>query len=197
MSATVRILGMSLVLALVACGGGGTNGTVTPVPPVVGTAVITAANAPVITGDVLDAAFESGELGELVGTGGGGAPPTLGFMLNASVSPEVRLFPFPVILYDIPLFPFPVILYNISLGPVTTLCALGGSVTLSGEIGDPLTLSSGDRINFDFDMCDEGNGSVVDGGFEFLVDSFQGDIADGFDPAVSLSLMNLSVTEGG
>lgn len=84
------------------------------------------------------------------------------------------------------------------IGPETFPCYVSGSVTISGDIADPTTLSAGDRITADFDVCDDGDGAVIDGVFDASVVSFTGDL-DLINARLTMSVdaVNLSITSEG
>jgi hypothetical protein len=109
---------------------------------------------------VLVAAFESGEFGAQAG----GASPfgttkaAPGAFLKQGQHGFIRV--------------------QVPVGPETVACDVGGSVTMTGDIANPMTLSAGDRITLDYDACDDGV-SVTDGVFSFTVTSFSGDLASG------------------
>ena len=167
------------LVLLAACGGGGGDGVASQPPPAAG-AVISSANAPVIAGETADAALATSEVGDLLGLGSGftitakGVP---GDFLKNTIVRGVMSAP---------------------IGPETVPCSVGGSITVSGQLADPATLTPGDRVTTDFDNCDEGVGVVVDGSFEFTVDAFSGDFASGsFALTVTLTVTDFAVTDDG
>lgn len=84
---------------------------------------------------------------------------------------------------------------SVPVGPETVPCDVSGSITISGELENPLTLSRGDTISIDADNCDDGLGEVTDGLIETTVDAFAGDIASGaYDMTMSIVLTNFQVT---
>ena len=86
-------------------------------------------------------------------------------------------------------------------------CIVSGTVTISGEIADPLltTLTQGDTLNAAFKNCNDGDGLVLNGTMALVVVSFTGTIdlepsSDDFfippyDFTFDVTLTNLSVTE--
>jgi hypothetical protein len=62
------------------------------------------------------------------------------------------------------------------VGPETMPCAVSGTITISGNIADPFTLSTGDTIEADFADCNDGDGVVIDGLFSARVEHFEGDL---------------------
>jgi hypothetical protein len=176
-----RINGYLLVVAstmsLVACGGGGGGGS--GVAPITATAVIDSLTAPAIAGAVVGAASGTqsiGDLGGLAAPAGPGALPVMEANVGAPPTAEV------------------------TIGPETTTCAGpgGGEQTFTAEIANPETMSGGDSISLLFSLCDQGDGTVLDGGFDFVVQSFQGDPLTGaFLFNVGVTVSSLSMTEGG
>ena len=76
-------------------------------------------------------------------------------------------------------------------------CAVSGSLTISGNLDDPITptLTSGDTIKAECDNCDDGIGEVIDGTIDFEVDAFSGDAVTGlYDMTMTLLLSNFQVT---
>jgi hypothetical protein len=88
-------------------------------------------------------------------------------------------------------------LMQIPIPEIVQPCAVSGSVTISGNLEDPITptLTAGDTITADYDNCDDGIGEVVDGLIEFEVDAFSGDMLTGvYDMTMTLLLTNFQVT---
>ena len=162
-------------IGLVACGGGGGGGG--GVAPITANAVITSQNAPAIAGAVVGATEGTqsiADLGGLAAPVGPGALPVQEANTGAPPTAEV------------------------SIGPDTTNCAMAGTQTFSAELADPATMSSGDSISLLFSLCNEGDGTIMDGGFDFVVQSFQGDPLTGaFLFNVGVTVSGLSMTEGG
>ena len=77
-------------------------------------------------------------------------------------------------------------------------CAVSGLVTVWGNIADPNTLTAGDVINIDSDMCDDGIGEIVDGLLAMTIVSIEGDIDTlEFLLDVGMIFTNVTVTESG
>ena len=169
------------VAALSGCGGGGD--ATAPVVRVEPDLAISAANAPQVTGAAFGAAFASSELGGLVGgdSPSGSSPASISRLADrsfANITAKAQLSVVPV-------------------GPVTEDCVVAGSTTLSGELANPLTFTAGDRITMEFFACDDGDGQVISGRLEFVVDRFSGDMALGvFDLSVTLTLSDFQVLAG-
>ena len=65
----------------------------------------------------------------------------------------------------------------IPFGPDVEPCLGGtGTVTLSGNIEVPGTLTPGDVFLVEYDLCDEGQGEIIDGNIELTVRDFSGDL---------------------
>jgi len=175
-----RLLAIFFGLTLLAgCGGGGGSDASQP-PPV--NAVITSANAPAVAGEAADSVLATAEVDDLLGLGGG-------FTVSSKSSPLGTDFLKSTIERGV---------FQAAIGPETVPCTAGGSITISGELADPMTLSAGDFISTVFDNCDEGQGVVIDGSFEFSVDAFSGDLASGlFSLTVTLTVSNFAVTDDG
>ncbi len=176
---------VTMTTALGACGGGGggSGGTTTST----GFAKISTDNAPAISAAVVDSVLQSGEVGDLLDTaplvaiGGitGTGKTGIAMIGKLGSTPAAD----------------PAAWYQAMIGPIRIDCAANGSVTLSGEQTDPTAPSAGDRFGLNFDKCDDGTGEVVDGGFEFVVTSIDGNVDTGeFAMSVSMIVSDLSVT---
>lgn len=176
------------LLLLAACGGssGGGNSTT---PPVSQAGVITSANATTVAGVSVEAALQTGAIGGLTDTGGfvttttGGVAKLENRKANQLILKSLRSTVSNI--------------GNVPIGPETTNCGVSGSITVSGDIADPTTLTTGDTISVDSDNCDDGEGQVVDGLLEFVVDSFTPNVnPEVFTVAVTLTVTQLMITEG-
>jgi hypothetical protein len=84
-----------------------------------------------------------------------------------------------------------------AFGPETLDCDVSGSVTLSGNLADPETLSAGDRITASFNDCRDEEPFLLDGQLEIVVRTVQGDfLTDAYLLTLDLTLTNLNVTDG-
>lgn len=167
-------------LLLAGCSGGDDPGPVGgPLPPVAAPAVITSANAPMITGAVVNSAFEVGDLGSLFGSGpivSAARVEQQGVAATGELVRQARLG----------------LLDSSQMDP----CAVSGTVTVTTVLSNPLTITPGDTITMVFAACDEGDGSVVTGTLALTVTSFSGDIQSGlFALGVSMRVTGFSVTE--
>jgi hypothetical protein len=145
-------------LALASCGGsssfsGGSTDTSTGLGLTSGN-VLTAASVSYL------AAFDSGDLANVGGSIGasatapGSAAPTANTQLSGFLVNALQQIPF---------------------GPDEFPCVVSGSVTISGDIADPLTLTVGDTFSIEATACDDGIGEVVDGLISMTVTDFSGD----------------------
>ena len=172
-----------LVMATLLAACGGSSGSA----PVAAT-LITSANAPTVAGNAADASLDSGEFGDFLGGGlpfgaapGSGTAKSLGRTVGGTWLPKL--------IGQVSQIPF---------GPVTSDCAMGGTVTLSGDVSGGQSILAGDRIRAQFVNCDEGDGQIVNGAFELLINSIAGDPASGvFSLSVTMTLQALRVMEAG
>ena len=125
------------MLFLVACGGGGGGGSgAPPGPPATGT--INSGTVLLVAGRSAAGAFRSGlfeNITDFVGltsvaAGSPGARP------GGATKPVGTLLQ-----------------YYVPVGPETTMCAMSGSVTVSGDIASPLTVTPGDFLDYEWDAC--------------------------------------------
>jgi len=194
MNGVTKLLVICLPLVLlIGCGGGGGNGggstTAVTTPP----AQITSQNAPVIAGAVVQTALEGGGLGSFAGLGSGAGSvltdpgpqlfSTLGGIHKSqtdSLQAKARMG-----------------VLQAAIPAQMTDCINAGSVTVSGNVANPTTLSVNDTINLVFSACDDGAG-VVNGTYAMRITSFSGDLVSGsFSFGVTVTLTDFQVVEGG
>lgn len=109
------------------------------------------------------AVLASGGIAELGGPAGLSSAPT-----DGSAVARQAITPDELALDVVSLIPF---------GPDVEPCLGGtGTVTLSGDIAVPGTLTTGDVFRIEYDLCDEGQGEVIDGVIELTVRDFSGDL---------------------
>jgi len=176
-----RLLAVSLLVAaglltagITGCGGSGSNGTITTGPTLAITAVNGEAVAATVTTGVL-AMFEitEGAEGPILG-------PTVGTL---SVLQKIGNMP-----------------GTFARVPVqgTEPCDVSGTISLSGNLADPTTLTEGDTITAVFESCDDGDGFVMDGRLALTVADVQGDVfSDLFRLTLDMVLTDLIVTSDG
>ena len=168
-----------LSLGLAACGGGGGDDG-GPLPPNSASFAITAANAEAAAAESWQAAGSSAGYAELAGAGG--VVPT---KPGASAKTESGL-PSTTSLATL--------LQKVPFGPESLPCQVSGSITLSGELENPTTLTAGDVINVVADACDDGFGEVLDGEMHMTIDALSGDFLAGiYDLTMTLELANFQV----
>ncbi len=168
-----QLLTLSALSLLAACSGGngfnegnnGNNGGNVPGPGA-GSVPITGANAILVTKVSYQAALSGGALAGfststgLLGSEPGGLSKIDGSLATGNkASNSAANAPIPETIAD---------------------CPLAGTMTLTGEIADPLTptLTPGDFFDIFYEMCDDGF-SVIDGGLFYEVSAFIGDLAAG------------------
>jgi len=84
---------------------------------------------------------------------------------------------------------------QVPFGPETLPCDVSGSITISGDLSNPLTLSAGDRFSMQASNCDDGLGEVTNGALDFTIDVLSGDFLAGlYDMTMSMDIMSFQVT---
>lgn len=158
----LHLLAICTTLALASCGGGSSfNGGSTETSTSLG---LTSANVLTAASVSYRAAFASGDLANVGGNIGasaaapGSAAPTDSMQLAGFLVSALQQIPF---------------------GPDTFPCVVSGSVTISGDIANPLTLTAGDTFSIDATACDDGIGEIVDGLISMTVTDFSGDFLSG------------------
>jgi hypothetical protein len=87
---------------------------------------------------------------------------------------------------------------QVPIVPETTACVGGGSVTVSGNVANPATVSPNDTVVMDFDSCVE-DGATVHGRFAMTITSFSADPSTGafsFGVNVQLSTFQVATATG-
>ena len=177
-------------LVVVACGGGGSGGgggdtpTLSPLS-------ITTANAPAVSGEVVNAT-------DAVEGFGGGSSGTILAAVTTTGGDRQSLVD--VIRSQLDRFP---LLQNAAsnavvgavVGPTTFACAVSGTTTVSGNLADPASLSAGDSLSATFSSCDEGNGSILGGGLS-MPESLRGGLPDELVARQSGQGLSLEVRAG-
>jgi hypothetical protein len=153
---------LAAAMLAVACGGGdGDFGR--DEPDASGSLPINSDNGVAAVRHSYEAAIASGGIAELGESRVLGSAPQGGYAIaQQSLSPEDLAFDV------ISLVPF---------GPVVEQCLGGsGTVTISGDIALLDALSAGDTFLVEYDLCDEGQGEVIDGIIQLTVTDFSGDL---------------------
>ncbi|HEX5789204.1 MAG TPA: hypothetical protein VFY03_13560 [Woeseiaceae bacterium] len=167
-------------LALTACGGGGDSSGANSPPPSSSFA-ITAANAGSATAASWQSANGSASMAGLAGTSGIVTAKPGDAAKTAAGVPSSRSLGS--------------LLTRIPFGPETFPCNVSGSITLSGDLANPTTLTAGDVINMDADACDDGYGEVLDGEMSMTVNGIAGDfLAGAYELTLALALEDFQVT---
>jgi hypothetical protein len=144
-----------------ACGGSG--GNFGGQDPVSSSFPITSSNGVQTTRLSYQAALGAVELADI------GIPPVdgAGFADNSTIA-YVAPTPEDIVLDVIKLVPF---------GPDVEPCLGGtGTTTLSGDLAVPGTFTAGDTFRIEYELCDEGQGEVIDGVINLTVTDFSGDL---------------------
>jgi hypothetical protein len=171
------------IVLVVACSGSD-GGSAAPLPMPSSMAKIDAVSAASIAGEVVDAVFASGSFGDILS---GGGPGSLAGKADDGLSKADGSQPGGLLGY----------FASVSIPDTTSLCAVDGSVTVTGEVASPVTLSAGDRLRFEFFDCDDGAGQVLSGIYEILVNNFSGDFLEGlFNLNATVTFDGFEVTEG-
>lgn len=171
MTKLLRTLALCVAgMMISACGGGGSGGGGAPVgngdDPA--PAVITPDNAQEIASDVVSGMLDSRDLGEFGGMGltaEAGAGPMLAKAAGSVTRAWTKGLPG---------------LFAAPIGPEVTACNVAGTLSLSGELASPETLTAGDFVRLSFTGCDDGDGQVIDGDLQLAIDTFSGDLLSGF-----------------
>ncbi len=80
---------------------------------------------------------------------------------------------------------------------ITENCLVSGTVTLTANIANPLTITAGDTINSVFVNCDDGDGEVLDGEMDITITAFTGSVDTGlFQMGMRVVLTSLSMDDG-
>ena len=190
MSSTVKHVLVAIPAALlVACSGGGDGGgtmnPTTSTPP----AEITSGNAQAIASAVVQTSFDGSGLGEFAGMGSGAVLSGPGSQLFATVG-GIQKAQTESLTQKAQMGTL-----ETTIAPQMEACLNSGSVTVSGEIANPLTLSAGDSFTLVFSECDDGEGTI-NGTYVMQITSFGGDLLSGsFMLGMSVTLTGFSVTD--
>ena len=174
-------------VAVVSACSGSNDGDNPVTPPVVGNAiVIESGNAQGVAKMAAGAALESNEFGGMTGVIGLSANSQGGVAKTGNAAMKLAQSTLGNSRQMIP------------VGPITSDCEFGGSITVSGDIADPLTYTAGDTLSVESMDCNDGTGTVVDGLLEMTITAFSGDLFTGlFNVGIEMVVTGFSVTEGG
>lgn len=182
-----RLMAFLIAASMAACGGssGSSSGGINP-PVQVLPVEITAASAPLVTSDSLNAAAFASEMGAFSMGGVLGTEPAPGLFTKIGKVPVAGVGKLINPVFEVP------------VGPITDECWITGTVTMSGNIADPLTITVGDTITMVFSMCDDGDGQVLDGGMGITITAFNGNLDTFlFEMGMTVSMDSLSMDDGG
>lgn len=169
---------------MAACGGGGDGvGGGTNIPPPSAAIPITAANGMQVSQVAYEAVVTSGDIADLAGSSGLTADTGTGFS-KASIAQKAG-------------GTLPTVLRQVTIGPTTQPCLLTGSLTVTANLSNPLTLSANDTIDAVYVNCSDDAGEVIDGTLHFEVDAFSGDIFSGmYTMTMTMELVDFQVRTG-
>lgn len=176
---TGRVLALTAVFCLsAACGGGGGSSRIANDggPPL---ATITSANATTVAGAVSQQVLDGSVIGGL-------STPRLPFASsNPAVASTLLFIAAPTITS-----------VGAAQSPIQP-CAVSGTVDITVSVASALTLSPGDEFSFQFAQCDDGFGSVLDGGMVLTVSEFDGDVNSGaYRLGMTMMLSAFQIVEG-
>jgi hypothetical protein len=174
-----RSLGLVFVISIgvTACGGGSDDGNSQSFVPA-NDISITGSNGQEVARVTYLAAAQSGDSAGLLGN----APITAGPSSVNKVSKEFST-------------PMEVVASQIPYGPEIVPCDMKGSVEISGNIRNPLTLSPDDTISVKAVDCDDGLGEIIDGTIHFTVRAISGDINAGlYELTMVMEVIDFQVT---
>ena len=171
---------------IVACGGsndGGQAGGGNTMAP----ATITAANAPAVAGVVAEVALGQGIFTSIFSP----SIPIAWSGANVAVAPVMK----PVLSAAMK-SAAPPQLYAANAGRAD--CAVSGTVDIQIDVSNPMEPSVNDTFIFQFTNCDDGVGTVVNGGMSVTITALGGDPATGnFLLGMQIEFSAFAVTEGG
>ncbi len=158
---SLQLLVFSTTLVLASCGGG--DSSFGGAPPDTGVGLgLTASNAVTAASVAYSAASSNADLADVGGSIGVSASAP-GPSAPASTNNQISGFLVGV-------------LRAVPFGPDVFPCLVSGSITISGDIADPLTLTAGDTFNVEATACDDGLGEIIDGLMSMTVTDFTGDL---------------------
>lgn len=158
-----RLSLVSASLLIAACGSGGDS--FTEAQSTTTTFNITSADAVVAASLSWEAAMASGDFADLGGALGLSSAMPGGFEIaTVALPPTGSLIN---------------IVQQVPFGPDVYPCLSLGTVSVSGDVENPLTLTPGDTFRVVYELCDDGLGEVVNGMVDFTVRDFAGEILAG------------------
>ncbi|MDJ0699017.1 MAG: hypothetical protein QNJ07_04105 [Woeseiaceae bacterium] len=166
-----------LSLSIAACGGGGGDS----IPPAPAASLkINSSNAVLASEAAYAAANQSAGIGDLAGSSGlvASTPGGSAAIAAGQFSKIGRA-----------------VTYNVPFGPEEQPCAMDGTITISGNLQNPFSLTENDYFTVVADRCDDGLGTVIHGTLDFTVVSFSGDLLGGlYELGMTLAMTDFQVT---
>ena len=173
------IIAACMFAALASCGGGDTADTTVPNPTGDGLAAISLENSTPIAGAVAGVALGDGVFGTLLDVDLPAIPGGVGTILTGATK------------YANPSQVFETVSGSLD-------CAVSGTVDIDVTIADPFLPTEGDIYALQFTACDEGTGTVTNGGMIIAITGLGGDFGtEQFLLGLSLELSAFQVTEAG
>ncbi|WP_405243640.1 hypothetical protein [Lentisalinibacter salinarum] len=175
MVAVLAFTAFGIVTTIATGGGGGGGGSITPPPDTGPTLTITVDNGEAVSTATITGVMMMFDVSEI-------SDPLLAstddatLMLQKAGSEESRS--------------------EVPFSDVVEFCAAGGTITLSGDVADPNTLTVGDTITALFENCDDNEGYVINGGIELTIAAIEGDpLTNVFLVTLDMVLTGLVVTD--
>lgn len=176
------LIGLTALLLFAACGGGGGGGGGNGGGGGGGGAAlapITTQNAPTVASAVVQQALSNGILSGVADTAvpfGAAAPSAANALIGMSDNSVSR---------------------GVLAAAVIEPCDVSGTVDINSTVANPQTLTPGDEFSFVYVDCDDGSGTVVNGGLTISITAFEGDALGGlFRLGMRLTLAAFELTAG-
>lgn len=152
-------------LLLAACGGGGGGGGPAPPPGLPATGTINSGSVMNVSGRTLDVVFQSSGFGAITQFVGLSTLSTSdpGGARSAGATKSVGQY----------------VVAQVPVGPDTSACNVSGTVTVSGDIANPLSVTPGDFLDYEWADCDDGFGEVIHGFIGMTFTEFEGNLLSG------------------
>lgn len=183
----MRLSALLFVYAMVSgCHGNTDSPANTPPPPSSGPPLtITSANSMTAISVALNAAYQSGDLGDVVGPLGL-ATANVGNMNKVAGAQYYSATPFQA-------------MGNVPLPAIDQPCLDSGMITISGDIADPIgmTISVGDTLTVVATDCVDVPGETINGTIDYLFAAVTGDIFAGppYQLTIDINLTNFQVAD--
>jgi hypothetical protein len=158
-----KYIGLLATALMTSACGGGDSSTFGGTEPVSDSFGIDSGNGVAAARQSYEAVLASGGIADIGGAAGLSSAPSDGSAIARQAAAPEEL-----VLDVVSLIPF---------GPDVEPCFGGtGTVTISGDIAVPGTLTPGDVFRIEYDLCDEGQGEIIDGDIDLTVRDFSGDL---------------------